>query len=133
MSRTAVLETTIDRVTKWLLTGDTGRSSMCMLANIYSPETTKELSSFESVVHPLDSGDFRRCYLLLEAVPEFREHLPTMRNVSPYWEVLVDHWDELEALLKVDLAEKKNGSRSLYDKMKMLYKPLDDLRYSHSI
>ena len=73
MSRTAVLETTIDRVTKWLLTGDTGRSSMCMLANIYSPETTKNLDAYEAIVHPYDSGDFWRCYLLLEAVPEFRD------------------------------------------------------------
>lgn len=125
MSRTAVLDKTIDRVMKWLLAGNTGRSSMCMLTNIYSHETVKNLNLHEAVVHPYDCGDFRRCYLLLEAVPEFREHLPIMRKVSPYWEVLVDNWDELETLLKADLAAQKKGSRILYDKMKELYKPLE--------
>jgi hypothetical protein len=133
MSSSAVLEKTIDRVMQWLLVGETGLSSTCMVANIFSHESIKKIKAYETTVHPLDSGDFYRCYKLLEAIPEFREHLPIMRKVSPYWEVLVDHWDELESLLKEDLRDKARGSRKLYDRMKELYKPLDDVRYTAKI
>lgn len=124
MSHRAIVDTTIDRVTHWLLIGDTGRSSMCMLANFYSHENVKNLNIYEGVVHPYDSADFYRCHKLLEAVPEFREQLPIMRNVSPYWNTLVDHWSELEELLQADLADNKYVSRTLYDRMKELYKPI---------
>lgn len=44
--------------------------------------------------HPRDPSDLCRC---LSVSPEAPTH---MRGKSPEWTVLVDHWDELAALLR---------------------------------
>lgn len=47
--------------------------------------------------HPYDPDDLNRCLLFLEAVPEAREHMDKLREISPIWAKLVDRWAEVEA------------------------------------
>ncbi len=47
--------------------------------------------------HPRDPADLNRCILLIEMAPDVAAKLPLMREVSPEWAVLVDHWDEIVA------------------------------------
>lgn len=45
--------------------------------------------------HPYDPADFRRCRLLLEAVPELQPLLPNMAKESPAWAGLVKAWADI--------------------------------------
>jgi hypothetical protein len=65
-----------------------------------------------TVDHPLDPSDLCRC---LHVSPSAPLH---MRNRSPQWAALVEHWDELAALLR---EEHPNGTApKTYARMKEL-------------
>lgn len=96
----------------WLQHGERGMSSETMFGVISG------LSLGHRASHPYDPDDFRRCYLLLKAVPEWREKLPMLRPVSKAWSNLVDHWDELTSMLEEMMAGKK--SSAMYDLMQKL-------------
>lgn len=57
---------------------------------------------------PHDPADFRRCYLLLKLIPEWRERLDEMAKAFEKWRPFVDHWDEMTALWE---QERKNRDR----------------------
>lgn len=83
---------TIDsKVLDWFVSGETGRSSETMAARL-----TGRTPPGHPFNHPSDGGDLGRCLKLLDAVPELRERLPDMADVSPYWAALVERWDDLE-------------------------------------
>lgn len=69
--------------------------------------------------HPSDPDDFRRCYLLLQTVPEWKEKLHLMKGVSEVWSKLVDHWDTLTAMLEKEMVTETNWPE-MYDLMKKL-------------
>lgn len=50
--------------------------------------------SFKS--HPHDAGDFGRCMELLDAVPEWRERIGEMADVSAQWSRLSSMWPKIE-------------------------------------
>lgn len=65
--------------------------------------------------HPLDPADLHRCINAHgSSVPEY------MRGVSPYWDTLVDHWNELVTLLEQEMAEGTGRARKTYSRMKEL-------------
>lgn len=96
----------------WWKHGERGISSMTMFAIFCGRHMPQR------PCHPLDPDDFRRCYLLLKAVPEWREKLPLLKAHSSAWSNLVDHWDELTAMLEEMMAGKK--SSAMYDLMQKL-------------
>lgn len=79
----------------WLRHGERGVSS----DTIFGRLTGLYLVGHWGETHPLDPDDFRRCRLLVEGVPEFRERLGEMAAASPTWAALVGAWDELCALM----------------------------------
>jgi len=66
---------------------------------------------------PCDPSDFLRCYRLLQAVPELRRRLGRMRKVSAAWGRVVDHWDELEELLREEIANPNSNAPKLFKRM----------------
>ena len=81
----------------WLEWGYTGISSKTMLSVL----TGKNILPESEYSHPLDWADFRRCYLLVEAVPELRASIDKMAEVSSEWAIIVHDWDKLiETLLR---------------------------------
>ncbi len=102
-----------EKVKEWLRTGKRGVSSEA----IVSVMEGIPLNQY-GLRHPVDPSDFMRCYLLLEAVPEYRSRLKEMRTVSNEWMVLVDHWEELEALYREE-AEQEFATK-LYHRMREL-------------
>jgi len=76
---------------EWLSNGERGASSDTMFTHIMGVDALRGLSPS----YPLDVGDFRRCRLLLESVPEVREGFPKMRSAGRHWVTLLDHWQEL--------------------------------------
>lgn len=98
---------TSERIKFWLEHGEMGISAATMY-NRFMPRH-QLFGILES--HPHDADDFRRCYLLLKTVPEWRKSLHVMKAFSPVWEKLVDNWDTLTNMLEADLANIGDGTK----------------------
>ena len=105
----------------WLANGERGTSSNTMFERFTGIDCTK---NYFGGSHPRDPDDFRRCELLLRQVPEFRECLPTMADMSAAWSQLVDHWGEIVALMEEEcpgvFSGKHGAARRTYELMKPL-------------
>ena len=107
---------TIDqRMDFWLREGERGISSEAIF-EVMSGRIISRHSHSGS--HPWDPSDFYRCHKLLELIPEWREDLHKMREVSPTWAALVYNWDMLTELLKEQIAGKKNDMLKEMDKLR---------------
>jgi hypothetical protein len=98
----------------WADHGERGMSSEA----IYNMLAEKKISN--NITHPSDPDDFRRCYLLLKAVPEWRIKMDAMREVSPVWNNLVDNWDKLTEMLETALNTKEKKAPEMYELMKSI-------------
>lgn len=96
----------------WLQHGERGISSETMFSILSGQPVRRDLC------HPCDPDDFRRCYLLLKAIPEWKRRLQALKPISSAWSNLVDHWDELTAMLEEMMAGKK--SPAMYELMQKL-------------
>ena len=77
-----------DKIIEWLLSGDTGTSSKTIIHVVVQvPMDGPDI--------PYDLDDFRRCYRLIEKIPELRDFLPNVAIKYPRWIPLVDNWDKL--------------------------------------
>ncbi|WOE32791.1 MULTISPECIES: hypothetical protein [unclassified Acinetobacter] len=97
-------------------------SSECLMATILNGGPVSG-NGWATYFHPRDPSDFKRCIGLLEAVPTFRSHLSLMKNVSKEWSVLVEHWDELEVLLKEEIPQR--SAPRTYARMKELFNSVE--------
>lgn len=86
----------------WLANGERGVSSNTLFQHLSGIPCLEE---HLTPCHPCDLADFRRCELLLRRVPEFRDHLYLMAEVSREWARLVERWDEIVALLSEEMPE----------------------------
>lgn len=96
--------------------GEHGMSSIVLWERLFYPIDSNERNRLNRY-HPSDPDDFRRCYLLLETVPEWKEKLHLLKDLSPVWSNLVDNWAELTRLLLEQMAGKKNN---MYEFMQTL-------------
>lgn len=91
------IETTdLFAVAEWLLGDDTGISSKQIAATWIAGKVVK--SKWHGAGTPGDAPDLGRCMRLLEKAPAVRDCFPMLRQTSPFWAALVDHWDELTEL-----------------------------------
>lgn len=76
----------------------------------------------ERLCPPSDPADFRRCYKLLQAVPQWKARLNELKTISPVWEKLVDNWDKLTEMYEQNEKEDwKNYEKiGMYEFMKSL-------------
>lgn len=88
-----------DNLGRWLMVGERGQSSNSIAANL------RALPGLKQTAHPNDPDDLKRCLMLLEDVPELVPDFPRMRDVSPVWAALVDHWDELRTMFLAEAGE----------------------------
>ena len=80
-----------DKILVWLARGKVGiRSKVmaCVAADI----------PIENIYQntPYDPADLNRCLLLLDFVPEIREHFSKIAEVSDQWGIIIKHWSEIE-------------------------------------
>lgn len=105
---------------KWIATGERGVSSETIVTMLAGVDLVQGRGC-----EPYDPSDFRRCLLLLEAVPELKPKMERMKFVSEYWKLLIENWDEL---VKMYNEEKHNGTTPrLYAKMSKLREDALDL------
>jgi len=102
-----------ERIINWFVTGNTGVSSEAIVAQMMGIKTGRTWGD-----HPHDSGDFGRCYKLLEAVPEFKARISEMAARSNEWAALVEHWDELTELYAAD--------GTCYERMREIFAAVKD-------
>jgi hypothetical protein len=79
---------------QWLTTGERGMSSEAIFVAL----TGLHVGSHAGWT-PADPHDVRRCRLLLAAVPAFEARFAEMANVNRHWALLVEHWEQLCALI----------------------------------
>lgn len=91
-----------ERAQFWYTKCERGTSS----ENIFFRMTGRKT---EDVAHPHDLSDFRRCYLLLKVIPEYRTRISEMKDVSPIWSALVDNWDKLTELFEEQVKTGKDA------------------------
>ena len=80
---------------EWLRTGATGTSSRAIVSEMVGYNVDDRWRRSD---HPSDFSDFWRCEMLIRQHPILRLHMHKMRRVTPYWEALVDRWDDIVAL-----------------------------------
>lgn len=102
-----------ERMDYWLKSGERGVSSETMFERLSGRGL-----GLGYKCHPLDPNDFRRCYLLLKLIPEWKYNLDRLRDLGFEWAQLVNNWDKLTEMLEEQLSTKKpNG---MYEFMKEL-------------
>lgn len=102
VNENATGRTETENIQWWLMNGEQGLSSKTMVA--WLAESPVE-GFFRGTLryHPVDPDDLRRCYLLLQAVPQFGPRIQQMARVSSQWRKLSEHWDALIKLLEEGL------------------------------
>lgn len=92
---------------EWFHFGETGVSSRFIVDYLVHGHQPRPFDA------PVDPADFRRCELLLRAVPTLRLEFHRMANVSPRWEHLVKKWDGILGLIDEEVPgvwDSSNGS-----------------------
>lgn len=72
---------------------------------------------------PSDPSDLGRCLRLLRIRPDWRPRLQEVADRFPKWQTLVDHWDEIEALMEEEVGwDWSKGQRAprTYERMKAM-------------
>ena len=105
-----------DKMHWWLANGERGTSS----ATIYSVLSNDLLLDRDRFSHPYDIDDFRRCYLLLQAIPEFKPMMSQLKSISAVWSRLVDNWDELTKMFETAINAGEKKAPEMYELMKSL-------------
>ena len=104
-----------ERANWWMEHGERGTSSEVMWRT-FMGFTSDDVSA------PSDPDDFKRCYKLLKTVPEWKENMHALEELSPYWKALVGSWDKLTLMYERNVSEdwknhKEVGMYALMDKL----------------
>jgi len=83
------------RILEWMAGPNTGLSSEAMA---FCAAGIERHGNWDGTEHPHDTGDFNRCLLLVEMVPEIRESFADIAALSDEWNAIINHWDELREL-----------------------------------
>jgi hypothetical protein len=101
-------KSTHEKAMFWISNGETGMSSKTMW-NCFMGNKRYDIS------YPHDSDDFKRCYKLLQTVPEWKTQLHKLRPLCKQWSNLVDNWDKLTEMYEQNVKEHWKN----YDKIGM--------------
>lgn len=108
-----------EKIQHWLEHGEVGVSSKAIAYRMLGQTRKSVINDMGHATHPRDPGDFRRCQRLIDDIPEIRNRLDEMREMSPVWDRLVDEWGELAELLAIEMEQGDSAPR-LYARMKEL-------------
>lgn len=98
----------------WILHGNTGISSETMAAIALGATNA---SGYRADA-PHDPSDFGRCYKLVQAVPEIREHFPRIAKKVKQFAGILREWDDLVRIYERD--KPKGESDELYKRIREL-------------
>ena len=103
----------------WAANGEHGMSSKTMFNHLSRQLQCRSMENRHPCT-PSDPDDFKRCYKLLQAVPQWKGRLSELKTLSPVWEKLVDNWDKLTAMYEENVATnwKEYERIGMYELMK---------------
>lgn len=106
----------LQRVSEWLVSGDTGLSSMSLCAVFLGLPAKR----WEDISWPLDPSDLGRCIRFLGCVDSDKQQ-GLLRIIAGYrkeWRAIADNWAELTALYEQEYPS--GTAPKLYKMMKQL-------------
>jgi len=80
------------KVLDWMAYGQVGISSKAMALASLNMEQERTWGD----THPHDPDDLNRCLLFLHHVPEARENLGKISEISNVWNALIKKWEDIE-------------------------------------
>ena len=83
---------------QWIIEGEVGTSSKTIWAVMMGVVKGKKECNWEYDT-PKDPDDFKRCWKLINAVPEWRSRLQEVADVFPKWIPFIREWDKLETMV----------------------------------
>lgn len=104
-----------DKILNWFGTGSVGASSKAMALAVTDVKNDGS--------HPYDPDDLNRCLLLLDAVPEIRQHMDKIAEINETWKKLIDRWEEVEQCFLGEVGlnwTKANSAPKTYELMKSI-------------
>lgn len=104
INETPLEKTVAQNANWWALHGEQGSSSKTMFNHFVVGTDVRPLE-LDRPCAPSDPDDFKRCYKLLQAVPQWKQRLFELKTISPVWSALVDNWDKLTAMYEQNVAE----------------------------
>ena len=110
-----------DSAAEWLAGDDIGSSA---LALFYHLTGIKPPGFLDRSAHPYDLADFRRCQLLIEALPDYELHFQKMESVSDEWAFLTNGWSSICASLDHEAPTWRSGLSDAPDTAKLFRKTL---------
>jgi hypothetical protein len=115
----------VNKAINWLDNGRVGLSSATMCGTFFPQlkdhHKLKDKYDYDGnleINHPHDNGDFSRCVKFLDAVPEVRARMDELKPLSKEWKNLVEKWDQIESLMKVNEDESYSLIRECLEKKK---------------
>jgi hypothetical protein len=109
-----------EEILNWFGNGRVGSSSKAMALAIAGVPC-------EDKSHPNDPSDFNRCLLFLQAVPEARNYLGKVAELSPYWKAIIDNFSEIEKSLIEEVGPnwtKDDRAPKTYELMRSILVPI---------
>ena len=103
---------------QWIVNGEVGTSSRTIWAVMMGAVTDKDVFGVYGVPH--DPDDFRRCYLLLEAIPEWRGQLSEVEKIFPMWIGFVREWDKLTEMYEKAVKTGTGKAPEMFELMQKL-------------
>ena len=103
------------KISWWWNNGERGMSSETMWNCLSGKKDFK-------VSIPYDPDDFKRCYKLLEVIPEWKTELNKLKKLSKTWCNYVDNWELMTMMYESHLKKNENRMVDLYDLMQELQK-----------
>ena len=93
-------ETVAKEVGNWLVSGNTGLSSIVMAGVALGASKGREYC-----ISPSDPSDFNRCLMFLRDCPSAKAYMNEIAELSPAWKSVIENWDELERCLTEEVGE----------------------------
>jgi len=102
---------------QWIVEGEVGTSSKTIWAVMMGVVKEKHECNWDYDT-PKDPDDFKRCWKLIVAIPEWRNRLAEVSTIFPKWVPFIREWDKLEAMLVNHLVEMETYHKLPYKEQK---------------
>lgn len=110
------LHPALEPAAQWLVHGERGASSEALCFHLY-PELNPGADEVPTNT-PRDPSDFQRCVRFLEAVPDARDRIMEMSEVSQAWAQMAGQWDELEQIYAQERGQE--SAPRLYERLRAI-------------
>lgn len=92
------MKTIKERADEWAVNGELSYSSVVLFNYFTNNTDIRGLKSNHVHSFPNEPADYDKCYLLLKLIPEWRERILEVKEISSYWKEYAINWEKIEKL-----------------------------------